>query len=93
MYGIFEPQAAWPSGSTRDDIFGWLTRMAQYHCVMACSARLPCSLPWRGHTVGLMFALSRKKFVGSYVFFRATKRSYFAAPYAAWTRSTPTSDS
>jgi hypothetical protein len=39
MYGIFEPQAAWPSGSTRDDIFGWLTRMAQYHCVMACSAR------------------------------------------------------
>ena len=26
---------------------------------------LPCGLPWRGHTVGLMFALSRNKFVGS----------------------------
>ena len=35
----FEPRAARPSGSTRDDIFSRLTRMAQYHSVMACSAR------------------------------------------------------
>jgi hypothetical protein len=45
------------------------------------------------HTVNLMFWLSRKKLVGSYFFFKATSCAYFAGPYAAFTRSTPSSAS
>lgn len=32
------------------------------------------------YAVGLMLGLSRKKFVGSYVFLSLTSRSYLAAP-------------
>jgi hypothetical protein len=41
---------------------------------------LPYSMPWRCHTVGWMFLLRRNKFVGSYLFFSATSRSYLSAP-------------
>src|SRR5215467_12425498 len=32
--------------------------------------------PWRSHPAGLMFWLSRKRFVGSYLSFTATSRAY-----------------
>lgn len=40
---------------------------------------------------GVMFWLRRKKFVGSYVRLSAFSRSYFSAPYACRTRSSPSS--
>src|SRR6266567_3795739 len=39
------------------------------------------------YTVGLMLWFTRKTFVGSYVFLRATSRSYFLAPYAILSRA------
>src|SRR5215203_3779477 len=41
---------------------------------------LPYSMPRRCHTVGWIFLLRRNRLVGSYLFFRATNRSYFSAP-------------
>ena len=40
---------------------------------------------------GLMFWFNLKKFVGSYLRLSAFSRSYFAAPYACLTRSSPSS--
>jgi hypothetical protein len=48
-------------------------------------------LPVASHQPGLMFWLSRKKFVGSYWRLRALSLSYLAAPYACLTRSSPSS--
>ena len=41
---------------------------------------LPYSMLRRCHSVGWMFLLRRNKFVGSYLFFSATSRSYLSAP-------------
>ena len=54
------------------------------------SRRRPGAASYDVRMDGRMFWFTRKKFVGSYVFFKATSRSYLS-PYAARTRSSPSS--
>jgi hypothetical protein len=61
-------------------------------CFASLLGSAPDALPssYNVETLGRMFWFIRKKFVGSYLPFSATSRSYWV-PYAARTRSWPSS--